>query len=435
MGILKIMNRRSIMKNMRKTAVLTSWILLMGYGMTGCSGNSKVTMVEPCGVGYAAATESGHLYVWGAFDDGYFGKEFEDFTKPKKILDANITKIDCGNGFGGALSEDGTLYMWGTNGSGQLAREYSGGSYDVYDEGIDTIDAIPVMENVVSFACSNVEAAAVTEEGELYQWGGNQYEPRCLLSGVTSVTAHKEEDVFFAITEDGGLYSWGDSRVNAAIFGIPGNIYFTVDYPTRILDDVVEVVVGKGQGHAAAITSDGSLYTWGANNLGQIGNGTGGVDMKYDRPVKVMEQIVSVALGYDYTVALTADGEMYAWGGNDYGTFGNGTTEHSWMPVKIMDDVMAISADQFNTAIIKTDGTMYMCGTNTYGQLGNAETMKSSSTPVKVLDDVAAVGDACSAITQSGKLYVWGGNNHGQLGNGKTEDAYYKAKPTRVKLS
>ena len=202
--------------------------------------------------------------------------------------------------------------------------------------------------------------------------------------------------------------------------GIDSNV------PIKIMDNVASVSLGAYT--SAAITSDGSLYIWGDNWGGQLGNGkSGGSEYEYDEeidsnvPIKTMDNVASVSLGYEHSAAITSDGSLYMWGNNGVGQLGNGTTEDSVVPIKIMDRVMYINPGIYHSAAITADGSLYMWGYNAFGELGNDST-EDSNVPIRIMDNVASVSlgeEFSAAITTDGSLYMWGSNCDGQLGNGE----------------
>ena len=148
------------------------------------------------------------------------------------------------------------------------------------------------------------------------------------------------------------------------------------------MDDVV-AVSARGY-HTAAIKANGSLWTWGSNHFGQLGDGT--TEHKYT-PVKIMDNVAAVSAGSAHTAAIKTDGSLWTWGDNPYGELGDGTTEYKYSPVKIMDDVVAVSAGTCHTAAIKKDGSLWTWGANSFGELGDGTTEDKHS-PVKVMDGV-----------------------------------------------
>lgn len=219
-----------------------------------------------------------------------------------------------------------------------------------------------------------------------------------------------------AITTDGSLYTWGYDY-----YGTLGDGTLRRRTPGKIMDHVVSVSLGDE--HGAAITTDGSLYMWGRNDYGQLGDGT---TVRQHTPVKIMEDVASVSLGWLHSAAITMDGSLYVWGMNWYGQLGNGVADEEVhpVPIKIMDHVVSVSLGLRHSAAVTTDGSLYVWGGNQYGQLGDGtEDEAVHPTPVKIMDSVAAVSLGryhSAAITTDGSLYTWGDNSEGQLGNGTT---------------
>ena len=108
-----------------------------------------------------------------------------------------------------------------------------------------------------------------------------------------------------------------------------------------------------------AIKSDGSLWAWGANSYGQLGDGTR--TSRYT-PVRIMENVSYVSAGRRYTMAIRSDGSLWAWGWNLFGQLGDGTTSTRVNPVRIMDNVVAVSASDIHTLALRSDGSLWEWG-------------------------------------------------------------------------
>ena len=224
------------------------------------------------------------------------------------------------------------------------------------------------------------------------------------------------------IAQDGSLYMWGSNYYGEIGDGTTEDRY----KPTKILDHVIAVSLGDC--HSGAITQDGSLYMWGCNSFGQIGDGT--TEDRY-KPTKILDHVVSVSLGGYRSGAITQDGSLYMWGYNSCGQIGDGTTENRYTPTKILDHVIAVSLGHEHSGAITQDGSLYMWGDNAYGEIGDGTT-EDRYKPTKILDHVVSVslGDCHSgAITQDGSLYMWGYNYGGEIGDGTTEKRYT---PTKI---
>ena len=179
-------------------------------------------------------------------------------------------------------------------------------------------------------------------------------------------------------------------------------------------------MVSLGGWHSAAITKDGSLYMWGENYDGQLGNGS---TTNRSTPVKMMENVAAVSLGCWHSAAITKDGSLYMWGYNGYGQLGNGTTNSLTRPQRVAANVQSVELGNNYTTAVSKDGGLYTWGDNRNGQLGNGTTIDSSS-PIKIMNDVVSSAGSSHtiALKKDGTVYTWGDNYCGQLGDGTTTD-------------
>ncbi|MDR0311584.1 MAG: RCC1 repeat-containing protein, partial [Acidobacteriota bacterium] len=181
--------------------------------------------------------------------------------------------------------------------------------------------------------------------------------------------------------------------------------------------------ISAGRHHTLVLRSDGSLWAWGSNYDGQLGNDKIGWDVISNVPVRVESdtnnwKAVSAGgapSGDSYTLALKSDGSLWAWGNNSSGQFGNGTTTSSNIPVKAGTDTSwkTISAGGSHALALKTDGSLWAWGGNSSGQLGDGTTTVKN-TPFRVLTDTGwkaiSAGDHHSlALKTDGSLWAWGG--------------------------
>ena len=195
------------------------------------------------------------------------------------------------------------------------------------------------------------------------------------------------------------------------------------------------VGISAGIYHSILAQADGTVWTWGGNYEGQIGDGT-------TTPSPTPEQIagisgvVAVAAGYYHSVALTSDGTVWAWGRNLYGQLGDGTTTQRLAPVQVagISGATAVAAGENSTYALKSDGTVWAWGRNNEGQLGDG-TRTDQYLPVQVqglsgLLAIAAGEVHAVALTSAGTVWAWGFNLYGALGDGTTDSS-----PTPVQVT
>jgi alpha-tubulin suppressor-like RCC1 family protein len=310
-------------------------------------------------------------------------------------------------------------------------------------------------------ATGEVEAGAATPTGVL-AWGdnttgelgngsvgGTSDEPTSVLlpSGVTPTAIaagggggggdmEAPQNAAYALGSDGKVYAWGDNS-NGAL----GNGSTVADSGTPVVVALPSAVTASGisaaQGTGYAIASDGKLYAWGDNNLGKLGNGSTATNSFTPVAVSLPSGVIptAVAGGYQSAYALGSDGKVYAWGDNFYGELGNGTTTNSTTPVAVSlptgVTATAIAGGGGTGFAIGSDGKLYGWGYNANGGLGD-NSISNSDTPVVVElpsgvtpEAITAGGGFAHAIGSDGKLYGWGlDSTADQLGDGSATDRH-----------
>lgn len=214
----------------------------------------------------------------------------------------------------------------------------------------------------------------------------------------------------------------------------------------QYLEDIVAISAQKE--FWLALQSDGTVWSWGRNESGQLGNGTYN-NTCFTNAVQVVNAegspltgVTAISTGGYHSMALKEDGTVWCWGKNENGQLGNGLAENAPNPVQVtgLTDVDEVSAGEFHSMIRKTDGTVWTWGRNQYGQLGD-NTRNNSLVPVQVKGENgvgyltgvkkidAGIGFSM-AITADDKLMAWGHNNSYQLGDGTQQS---KNAPVYVK--
>jgi alpha-tubulin suppressor-like RCC1 family protein len=226
-----------------------------------------------------------------------------------------------------------------------------------------------------------------------------------------------------ALLRNGKVACWGDDG-----YGQLGNGR-TQDSPTpvKVLGISSAVQITTGGYHACALLAAGTIDCWGRNVRGSLGDGTM-TDSSAPVPVRGITNAVAVSAGYidDETCAVLATGAVMCWGANNLGQLGNGRTKDSWTPVRVsgIRDALDVAASGGHACAVLATGTIECWGNNSYGQLGDG-TRINRLVPVGVsgISEGLAVavdprGYSCAAL-RSGAVDCWGHNPKDQLGNGR----------------
>ena len=180
------------------------------------------------------------------------------------------------------------------------------------------------------------------------------------------------------LKSDGSLWTWGSNAWMGLGYVTP-NLYYFTNTPAKILDNVIDMEMGEG--HCAAIQADGSLWTWGNGRFGQlfaeypshVNLAANTIKDYYDIPRKVADNVVDVSVGYRHTAVLKADGSLWMCGENKFGQVGSGPEtngQNVTTPVKVLDNVAAVACGTYYTVAVKWDGTVWAWGWNQTGALG-----------------------------------------------------------------
>lgn len=214
-----------------------------------------------------------------------------------------------------------------------------------------------------------------------------------------------------AITNNGDLYLWGSNSygqlgtITKEFIKVYGSSEGISTSPIKVMENVA--CASLGYGTSAAITNDGSLYTWGCGRYGNLGNSN---DDNSIEPVKIMDNVTSVSMGFENGAAITSDYSLYVWGYSLFG-LGNDSNGPIKSPVKIMDNAKKVTLGANNGAVITNDNVLYIWGSNIWGQLGNGKTTDNIKTPVKVMDEVKDISMGnyyCAILDNEGSLYICG---------------------------
>ena len=289
---------------------------------------------------------------------------------------------------------------------------------------------------------------AIESDSTLHVWGYNYFgqlgigiggylniaQSPIQIGSDTWTTMYTGDYHTLAIKSDGTLWACGYNEYGQLGLGYttPATLPLVdpVTFFTQVGIDTDWESVSGGYSHSVAIKTDGTLYAWGYNDNGVLGVGSTAHHINYPTQVGTDANWSSVTAAERHILALKSDGTLWAWGWNgdgQLGTFDAVTPVTS--PVQIGTDTWtSISTGFKHTIGVKSDGTLHAWGYNFYGQLGiNNQTQMYTPTPVGTDTNWASVSAGryfSTAIKSDGTLHTWGDNGHGQLGLGHTDDMY-----------
>ena len=222
-----------------------------------------------------------------------------------------------------------------------------------------------------------------------------------------------------AVADDGTVWAWG-----ANSYGQLGdNTLTSRAVPAQVPGLAGVVAVAAGGGHSLALKSDGTVWAWGRNSWGQLGDGTSTM-RKTPVAVGVIANVIRVEAGRYHSLAIVTGGAVWAWGQGGSGQLGQNSTSSSNNPVQIasLGSVVDVGGGENHSVAVRTDGSVWTWGANSYGQLGNGTT-NASLVPVQVtsltgVGKVAAGRNHTLAVKTDGSVMAWGSNVTGQVGDG-----------------
>ncbi len=247
--------------------------------------------------------------------------------------------------------------------------------------------------------------------------------PSATKSGVYWITGAVAAgaDHSLALEADGTVWAWGKNTNGQLGDGTTTN--HTVPAPVTGLSGM-KAIAARGN-FSLALKEDGTVWAWGTNGSGHLGDGT---TTQRTTPVRVVNltDIVVITAGSAYSLAIKRDGTVWAWGSNDRGQVGDGTTTNRTTAVQVtgVGNAVAIAAGWHHSLAVLADGTVRGWGDNTYGQLGDGTTtQRKTAVVVPALTNIIAVGaggEWSNALKSDGTALGWGRNDWGNVGDGTT---------------
>jgi len=387
-----------------------------------------------CGTGAGAATPPGDNTSANGTATSQDGIESSGGGAPVADVVMGDT-VAAGGTHSLAIKTDGSLWAWGSNNLGQLGDGTAAEPYAPEQ----------VLDNVKSVAAGYAFSMAIKTDGSLWVWGDDSNgslgdgkskaisdpqatKPFKLMDNVICVAAGTQSA--YAVTADGSLWAWGNNAYGQLGDGTTENHYT----PEKIMDGVKSV--SAGYTYATALKTDGSLWGWGEFPKG-YGSSNGSIVniVPEPAPVKIIDGVSAASVGGYFGLALKSDGSLWGWGSNVYGVLSSSTdVSGARTPIKVMDGISKVSAGSQSAIAVKTDGSLWGWGMDFSN--GAAADDLSSYAPAQILSGVAAVSasvtgssDAYFAVKTDGSLWAWGNNENGQLGDGtmKNSTTPYKA--------
>lgn len=246
---------------------------------------------------------------------------------------------------------------------------------------------------------------------------------RAQCTKFTTIASGPVADHSFGIQVDGTLWAWGNNSS-----GQLGDAT-TIDKntATKIGTEANWARVSAGSRHSLGIKSDGTLWAWGNNEYGQLGDGTNN-DKNVPIQIGAATNWLIVKAGAFHSIGIKSDGSLWAWGINSNGELGIGNNTSQNAPVQIIgaSDWTSISVGFSHSLGIRSDGSLWAWGDNLYGQLGDGNNVDRNR-PVQIATgsiwtNVSGGGYHTLGIKSNGTLWTWGKNDEGQLGNGNYDD-------------
>jgi alpha-tubulin suppressor-like RCC1 family protein len=406
------------------------------------------------GLGHTCAVlDDGTVRCWGNNDLGQLG----DQTTRSRLAPAVVvgaqpplvgTVEEVASGFTHTCARfaSGQVGCWGNNYEGQMGdgtRITGDGSINV------RLGPVPVVgiSDATAIAAGNDHSCAVLADGRVQCWGDNTNGKLGSGSSLTlfrdsvPVTVATVDDAVgvaagyyhtCVLREGGTVRCWGMGLYGQLGDGTETNRNTPLEVDVLGITDAVAITAGAY--HNCALRADGTVWCWGRNIEGQVGDGT--ISYANRRvPVQVIgiTDAVSIGSGLGHTCAVLADGTVRCWGDNIGGQLGDGTTTTQPVPVEVVGvtDALEVSGSDAATCAVLGDGSISCWGQNEFGALGDG-TAEPRTAPVRVvgIDDARSVAlgglmnglDHSCAVLGDGTLRCWGDNTHGQLGDGTTID-------------
>jgi len=427
-----------------------------------------------------AIDTSGNLWAWGSNYAGQLGNNSTTNSSVPINLSAlvgspvqnlNFQTASVGSSHSLAIDASGNLWAWGANYYGQLGNNSTTNS--TVPINLSTLAGNPAQNVQFESIAANGHSLAIDTANNLWAWGYNNYGQlgnnsttnSTVPINLSTLAGSPIQNVKFqtlaagyghslAIDDSNNLWAWGANHSgqlgnnSTTDSPVPINLSTLAGSPLQNL----QFNFVAAYNHSLAIDASGSLWSWGSNFFGQLGDGNNTTSQS-SAPTNLSAlantssvygvNFRTVSAGYEYSLAIDTAGNLWSWGANDYGQLGNNSTANSYAPINLSAlagspvqnlRFQSVSADNHHSLAIDVNGNLWVWGANYYGQLGN-NSYNDSSVPINLsalagspvqnlrFQAIAAGYDHSLAIDTNGNLWSWGSNSYGQLGDNSYNDS------------
>ena len=329
------------------------------------------------------------LWMWGSNISGQLGiGNNADSNVPVQVNGLNgVTAVAAEGNHSIALKSDGSVWCWGLNTDGELGVGNSTNSNIPLE--------VTALTGIKSVAAGLRHCVAITSNNSIVTWGDNfsgqlgdggnldSYLPIAVsgISDVLAITAGANHSL--ALKNDGTVWAWGTNGN-----GQLGNGTNTdSNVPVQVSNLTGVIAITAYSAGSIALKNDGTVWTFGSNLYGLLGNGT--LIPESNLPVQVsnLSGITAIAAGFSHSMALKNDGTVWAWGYNSAGELGNGTTQNETnipLQVSVIAGVVAIGGGGTHALALQNDGRLFAWGYGYNGQIGNGTNLNENLLPVQI---------------------------------------------------